>query len=614
MKFGYSCSKLLIMTIVLLSISINTNLKMLRSKSHRKKVIPDGIAHVLKKKDKNDSDGDKKFKKTDEDDSNVDLTDDEDQPIQRPKINSFAIKVKKFDSEGFAIFVADDGEILDDVNSALVVHDFETKMMPKYRSGEVIKKVNDRKNQIKFNENIEENCDNRYGYGFDGVVLKELVDLKNPHHENTNTVNKLISPFIGSISDKYSKFKLAYGDFDESVINAENGQLDLFACKGMPLKSGEKYGVLAYSGKFDCIPDEEESELKICSIFQNCGTIAITLDKDSLPCFAKSSKLGEAMEKASKDLSNLSFGISIPGKFTKTIKIGRILKDEVKDEDYDHNGNFFFTVKGKLPEIDFKIAENKINDILVIEDSEIHLSIKASKDNVLYIADKIEKKEALISEDIPKIGEEFIISLKGDITINLDKLTNGFLPNLKLKVNSFDCLLYKGGPEKDSDMSPGLYATINYETVTHLLLESDFSEEDFPRILDYIRFGLGGKKQNDQNNNEFTKGYIQITENEIGFRLIGQTEFKCLLVYGKSFRVSCEFDKVIFTAFMVLQHKIKKWVIEKTEKLFENGKKRILEFKEGIKEFASNALDALNELGRMRNNWLMKKKFKKFKK
>ena len=65
---------------------------------------------------------------------------------------------------------------------------------------------------------------------------------------------------------------------------------------------------------------------------------------------------------------------------------------------------------------------------------------------------------------------------------------------------------------------------------------------------------------------------------------------------------------------MFLQHKIKKWVIEKTEKLFENGKKRILEFKEGIKEFASNALDALNELGRMRNNWLMKKKFKKFKK
>lgn len=445
-----------------------------------------------------------------------------------------------------------------------------------------------------FNRDHEEynfkDCD--VGFNFKGIFQQDLrQQILNPL-SNPN-ISFFVNPIINRFSD-YIESSVAYGDFTATELKDTNGPLASFNCNYFPIDSESTYGVIAYKGdRFPCGDDVNQS-LNMCLIFDQCGTIAISTDGDSVKCLSGISDLGDALLNAGDYIHNTSFGLSFRQRFPKYLFLGKINK-EINEFDsirVSHRGNVFFSIKGSLPDdLPYRIGSKLIKDIFDIDSPELKLSFSFGENEIENARLNISNDRRGFLKWITSLGLEFAIQATGKVTLKLDELTYGLLPDLTFDVKTLDSIITSGMGA--TGLPLGIYIYFRAQDTTNLPeIEQRFFNH-FKAILNFAGY-LQAESEFD---NQAIYTIFEFSIDAMGIKFYGKNyEMKCLMTFNP-FRTNCYFKKAVITFLLVAAAVGYKWVVKKVEEFVDYTGNKILEFAARAGRFIENSTQAIRSFG-----------------
>jgi hypothetical protein len=444
------------------------------------------------------------------------------------------------------------------------------------------------------NAQVAQNSNCNDFFGFSGAVHHDLKErVKDWVTSQESIILSKVSPFIDSFAE-YLNHDTAVGDFYGHEILNENGDLSQFNCNSHVINPNDKFGLIGYSGvNFKC-GLKTFSHLRLCVIFDRCGTISISADKNSLECVSHLAGYEGFLNNAKKYGLTSSFGVALTRKFPKSVKIRRIQNNDFKDENFVHVGNFYLQIEGRMPPLpdSLLIGNIPVKEVLQVYGGKINLSMAAGQEQSKQIMDLINNDiEDNLIDKILNLGLEFVITANGKVSFFLNKISYGVFPDILLDVKSFDIVISTGSGS--TGLPFGIYARLGAE-----ILDSQDTKIRLLNNFQSILKILGYEEQEFQQDEDLV-GAIEISTSGIGIELSNTNyRYKCLIFFVKPFNFSCQFGNFNFTVSLGFVLELGRdifWTVQKIDNFLAKTGTIIMRFKESLQSFAEKTAEALKQ-------------------
>jgi hypothetical protein len=424
-------------------------------------------------------------------------------------------------------------------------------------------------------------CSYDSGFGFNGNCLSSkwsTILAKSPLPSDVSTALGFLTEIAYKITSNYD---VCVGDYKGGDIE-KNPTLTYTKCDSVPLMENFQYGLFgSYILSVPC--GTTLQNLNSCAIFDKCGTVALSINAGIAQCLATySTGIAAILSPLSGTLDYLSFGISPKRRFTLRIPIAYRNGDKIESKEISTYGHFFVGLGLKFPiDIHFggmsfdKIFSFDVNSTYIIDFGD-SASIVTSLIQTIYSATK-SNAEAIV-KSILNTGAEMTISIKGLLSLNLNDLTRGFLPNIDLDLGQAS-ILVTSGAKSASGMKPGVYIHVSSDIAKNLFIIYKRNLDQFASVMNI--FGI---PQISFPEIKLSLG-IFIQDDALGFEFFGLGfTFKCMFINSKT-SGSCDFSHKFFTSII----ESGKWVIKHAKKLFDDTGKQVISFATDAGKFAEYA-------------------------
>eukprot|EP00340_Litonotus_pictus_P010418 CAMPEP_0170536008 /NCGR_PEP_ID=MMETSP0209-20121228/101908_1 /TAXON_ID=665100 ORGANISM="Litonotus pictus, Strain P1" /NCGR_SAMPLE_ID=MMETSP0209 /ASSEMBLY_ACC=CAM_ASM_000301 /LENGTH=1000 /DNA_ID=CAMNT_0010837327 /DNA_START=214 /DNA_END=3216 /DNA_ORIENTATION=+ len=295
-------------------------------------------------------------------------------------------------------------------------------------------------------------CD-KGGFGFNGQCLSGQRDSGLP----SDTDSAL--DFLGAIMYKATmNVDVCLGDWSGSSIKS-NSYLQYNKCHTIPVVSDFDYGVIGFNAEE--VPCGDPQLVQACAVWDQCGTVALSVNGGLVNCAANYTGVGAILGSLAKTLNYVSIGFSLKRLFTKSFDIAYNKGSSVDKKTITTFAHFYFKLGLKFPFADLKIGNQKVSNFFTIN-ADMYLMLDFG-DSLSVIEDfitDIRKGDSDTGENLVDniINANFEVSLgiTGSFVLNLNKLTQGFLPNLSFNLGEVNLLLTNGNGGS-SGMNRGIY-------------------------------------------------------------------------------------------------------------------------------------------------------------
>jgi hypothetical protein len=449
-----------------------------------------------------------------------------------------------------------------------------------------------------------------YGFGFEGKCLGTMttIDTTKMKPASAKFFNDFVNPAIYLASDE---FQLCLGDFTPAVIAANTAMNDI-GCAAFTLdgSDGAQYGIFGLN--VNSVPCTlPPTNVGVCFAMNNdSNTYAVNISGSLLQCFID--ETGQAETTAVTDfIGSIALGFSYEAKFTnkiniafmnqpKSLAVAHAGNDKAKRNDIvtgsiNVGGQIFLSVDIVFPK--FEIGSFDLSDYFQInavanvyinygEDAPAtktkfneHQGI-LSKNSPLKKTTKAQalanhkKHKADCQNAMSGVGAEVVINFDAQLVLNLQSLTNGFIPNFAANLGELNVLLAIG-KNNISKMRRGVYLYVANSMVSGLL-----------SIITTPIINHGGEwgKHMAKEINKIAAGLntsigIFITKTGAGFLFTaGEFTFQCIYKnVGGVKKGSCQVGDKYLSGII----KANAWMISRADNLFDEVKKEkhILEHK-----------------------------------
>ena len=437
------------------------------------------------------------------------------------------------------------------------------------------------------NSNLKQSfyCDG--GMKFDGFCIntKENLNFNTIPPAVQDTWNSYIAPLLKKVNSDPS---ICAGDFSTDSLST-NADLTRGYCHKLPLDSNMKYGTFALSAKN--VACGLPLEINMCFVFDQCGTVALSLNGGSLACFASATGIGSALSTVSDVVKSIQFGFSLQKKFGKDVVFSYPEGNVVQDKSITVKGHFYFGLSVGFPKKWLQVGGIDLSKFVNISGEMSQLidfgNVESTTSKMVQQISNANKDSVSdILNSILSSGSETAFIVDGNVTFNLDAMTSGFLTDLSFNVNVAMFASLGGG---SSGVTAGFYLKITTDALTKLLdmvreVYGHFSTvlnlldvptPDFIELGDAkIDFGL----------------YIQPGQAGFNFKCLGIDAY-CIFRFEGNGSGSCNFGSKFFTALT----EGGKWVIKEAKTFFDDTGKTVIEIAKGAGKFAEDAARQVKE-------------------
>jgi hypothetical protein len=434
-------------------------------------------------------------------------------------------------------------------------------------------------------------CSAQGGISTTGKCFSQLITNTELISSTPAEVKEVLDFIFSSIFRVASPFDLCIGDFQGNRLQEDNNLISN-KCDGISLMSEFSYGILAASIKN--VPCGTPQNISFCAVFDRCGTIALSLNAGLAKCTANySTGIATLITPIADILDEISFGFSLKRRFTRSFTSAYRDGDRIASREVTTYGHFMIGLGLGFPFKDVKVGDKSLENLLTLNvkanfmvDFGNSVNVVQNLINSIKSAGKESGKAILNS--IINSNAEMTLTGKGVVTLNLEELTKGFLPNLDFDIGDGNILISTGGDGNASGMSRGIYIYFktnieNSNPITKALFAVfDKIINQFSEILSI--FGVPKFSRPSIN---FAIG-VFVQDDSTGFEILGLgQEIRCIFIYS-SIKGGCNFDGYLFTAI----YEGLKWVIKAAKKFFEDIGKEVVKFGSDVGKFAVNAAGA----------------------
>ena len=372
---------------------------------------------------------------------------------------------------------------------------------------------------------------------------------------------------------------ICVGDFSTTQLQSSSTHPDLQRsnCNGIPLTEDSQYGVLAAA--INKVPCGKPVNVNMCLMFDKCGTVAWSMNGGTIACMAATTGIGASLSAVAETLEFAQFGYSYHKKFKMSVKVTLPINGKVVEQEVWPRGHFYFGVKMPIT-IDYPIGKFNLKDYISLTGTAKYLvnfgKVASTVTRLVNICRNFEHGARNAAKGVIhtllKSGAELAISLHGDVTIQIGKMSHGFLKDLNFSIDA-SAIISLG--QSDTGLPMGFYVDFRtnfnssvlsyikaiYDHFFDVLKMCHIPKPKFPSVprID-MHFGL----------------FIQTQRLGIIFEIFGQN-VTCSFHY-KSKNASCNFGGLIFKAIAAAA----KWLIKK-------GKEVVMKVAKGVGKFAVSA-------------------------
>ncbi|KAL6064805.1 hypothetical protein QOT17_010698 [Balamuthia mandrillaris] len=412
---------------------------------------------------------------------------------------------------------------------------------------------------------------------------------------------------ILTITQQWFNPSVCVGDFWGSELTPFDSDLYNGGCWHLPLPTSTKTGVVSFFGKPACAAG---SDANVCFTFDNCGSVAISLNKAMLKCIASTgSGMSALLSDAVAVVNNVAFGMSRERRYVYTFNVA-LPKDNIAEvKEVTVQGHYFDSLRVSLPNF-WGAGSNTINKIIDISGEATRIfDFSDSQPFVDALTSLGSPEEASSLLDEMKGATETHFNVKGIITLKLDDLTKNFLKAFIFTVDGANLLISNGGGT--SGVEAGVYAYLNTNVAESLQDAVEKTIFHFngllkelgvpvPKIVAGSDAGLG----------------VFVTGSAAGFSIRGfglncYCTFKFPAFNGDKAKASCNFANSFFTAIWDGV----KWVIKEATEFFLDTGRDIARISADVGDFTEDAVakgvSTVNKLACKVSNALFGSKCKK---
>lgn len=423
------------------------------------------------------------------------------------------------------------------------------------------------------------------GFGLSGTCINSVTGASelSISKDVDGIVNDIIMPVLHKITGA-SHF--CTGDFPANEIMGDQKFLADATCEGIPLMDGLDYGVVAATTWLPC---PALKDVSFCFVFDQCGTVALSLNGNAFACMATymTGGFASALTAVSDVMTYGTIGFSYNKKFEKTFRLAYRHGSSVKNKEVTTRGHIQLGLGLGFP-FDLKIGSKSLEDFveigikstILIDFGDVESVVKTSI-NAIKKLDPNGAKKTLRS--IINSGAECTQILDGSVTFKFEDLTQALIPDMTLELGKVALLVSLG--KGRSGMKPGFYGFFDTDPAGAIVQMIEGLLEHFKSILKKIGVGKIPKIPS----TGLQLGiFIQTDSMGFFFKSPNILSAKCMFIYSSK-KGSCEFNSKLFTAII----KAGKWVIKKAGRFFEDTGEEIAEFGVNVKNWGAAAAKSI---------------------
>lgn len=369
-------------------------------------------------------------------------------------------------------------------------------------------------------------------------------------------------------------------------------------CEAIPLNSDNNYAALGgVVYNFNCGLEEPQT-VAACVAFDTCGTFAVSIDGGIVRCVAGLFPgIGNIVSAVSESLDFVSFGISVDKQFSMPLTIFTYSPGSGAGTiDVSTQGHFYLAAGLTFPQQIFGDIEFLAEAVSLDVTGTFMIDFGNNSSNQIgsinSYSDTTKNNNMAVSfiQNLLTSGE-VSASLSGSLTINLNELTHGVMPNLEFDLGELDCLITSGGGASGQPAGFYLYAESGLDFFMALLntifgamgkLFSLVGISSIPGINSGDSFGVF-----------VNSNYAGFT---FGFTLIDSESIYCIYDFTKD-SGSCGVQGF----FLTFLYNVGKWIINEVEDIWGDVVNALGEFDQDLNnlanEVAQDIVNVANDIG-----------------
>ena len=239
----------------------------------------------------------------------------------------------------------------------------------------------------------------------------------------------MLTKMLGGAISKKTGFELCFGDFKAADMKAKT------LCSAIPLNPQTKLGYVYVTSNIPC-PDM--TTLEVCVAFDQCGTVALSLNPKILNCVSSSTGPGKIIGLLAKFTHHASAGFSLNRKFEMNAQIFH--PNEAGDatiSDFTIKGHIFIEIELQLPDEWNEKYLGKLAKVLEIHPGKGTAILDINILNEKGKSDMFKTLAQIKSGDVKgffklvyQVVAELYLEVNSYIVLKLGEVTHGILPNL----------------------------------------------------------------------------------------------------------------------------------------------------------------------------------------
>lgn len=425
-------------------------------------------------------------------------------------------------------------------------------------------------------------CSDNNGFGFTGTCLTRPSALASSAPQDTKNQSPFIFGVLGN--NPLIQYNFCVGDFTGEDLQNDY-EMNQNKCNTIPLMKEYKYGSM--SGVMKNVPCGKTVEVAFCFTFDRCGTVAMVVNGGLMTCAAAySTGIGAIISLFSDVLDHIGFGISVKRRFTYDMDLAFRNGSSVDTKSITTYGHFFLKIGLSIPLGDLSIGGKKLKDFftfnidaLLMVDFGNAFSTVSSIITEILNANKDTGRN--IVNKIVQTNSEITFTIMGSIVLNINSLTNGFLPDIEINVAQANLLLTLGNGGA-SGLNRGVYFYYS-SGINNISQIFDAVVAPIKPLLNL--FGVSLPSINFNLNVGFG---MFVSDDSLGLTLVFPgLSLYCLCIYSNK-SCSCGVNGSFFTALL----EAGKWLVKQARQIAETVGKVAVEFANETGKFAVNAANA----------------------
>lgn len=304
---------------------------------------------------------------------------------------------------------------------------------------------------------------------FDGQCTGDLLNnsffkniLPEPIREYKGILNKAIE-----IVGKVAKLpEMCLGDFDPQVFGT-NPTLKHNTCADLPLAPGNKYSLVSFKLS-DIVPCPERTTIDFCLAFNKCGSVSLAVNGGIISCGLTASGIGTVLTPFTDFIGDIGISICPRGSLLLPIDLPMLKGDSIEIVPYNFSGHFSITGGLTIPfeKISGELGK-KLDEYFEITSRVgmmLDLGIMGKSNdlyqNLLTILKNVKTPEKFVNSilDVIKGAQKFGLQVNSAITLKLNEITKGFLPDIEIELNKQSIGVFL---KEENGVQPGIYLYIN---------------------------------------------------------------------------------------------------------------------------------------------------------